>query len=194
MPAPHLVLASASPRRQQLLAQLGLKFEVSPANLDESVHEGEAAHTYVERLARAKAAVTARSHPGACCLAADTSVVVDGEILGKPQDDAEGRAMLERLSGRSHVVMTGVAVAGPIVESLVVETTVRFRTLSLAEILWYVATGEGRDKAGGYASQARAGAFIEAIDGSVSSVIGLPLAESIALLGRAGVELPWAME
>lgn len=194
MPAIRLVLASASPRRQQLLAQLGLQFDVSPADLDESVHEGEAPHTYVERLAIAKAAVTARSHPGAVCLAADTSVVVDHEILGKPRDDADGRAMLRRLSGRTHVVMTGVAVAGPIVESLVVETKVRFRVLSPAEIVWYVATGEGRDKAGGYASQARAGAFIAAVEGSISSVIGLPLAESLALLERAGVELPWAMQ
>jgi len=194
MPAPRLVLASASPRRQQLLAQLGLQFEVAPADLDESVHPGEAPRAYVERLARAKAAFTTRAHPGAVCLAADTSVVVDTEILGKPGDDAEGRAMLKRLSGREHLVMTGVAVAGPHAESLVVVTKVRFRTLSLAEIVWYVATGEGRDKAGGYASQARAGAFIEAIDGSVSSVIGLPLAESLALLARAGVELPWAMQ
>ncbi len=193
MPAPALILASASPRRQQLLAQLGLKFDVEPADLDESVHEGEAARTYVERLACAKAAVTSLLHPGAVCLAADTSVVVDDEILGKPRDDADGRAMLGRLSGRSHLVMTGVAIAGPLVESLVVATTVRFRTLSMAEIVWYVATGEGRDKAGGYASQARAGAFIEAIDGSVSSVIGLPLAESLALLERAGIELPWAV-
>ena len=190
MNAPQLVLASASPRRHQLLAQLGLTFEVFPADLDESVHEAEDPAAYVERLARAKAAAAARAHLGKVCLAADTSVVVDGEILGKPRDDAEGRAMLKRLSGRSHVVMTGIAVAGPRVESRVVQTLVHFRALSLAEIVWYVATGEGRDKAGGYASQARAGAFIASIEGSVSSVIGLPLAESLAMLERAGIELP----
>ena len=194
MPGLPLVLASASPRRQQLLAQLGLQFQVAPADLDESVLAGEAPRAYVERLAIAKAAATAKAFPGSVCLAADTSVVVDAEILGKPANDQDGRAMLKRLSGRTHVVMTGVAIAGPVVESLVVETKVRFKPLSLGEIVWYVATGEGRDKAGGYASQARAGAFIEAIDGSVSSVIGLPLAETLALLERAGVEPPWAME
>lgn len=193
MPALSLVLASASPRRQQLLAQLGLTFEVSPADLDESVLPEEAPRAYVERLAIAKAAATAARHPGKVCLAADTSVVVDGEILGKPANEEEGRKMLKRLSGRTHEVMTGVATAGPRADSLVVETKVRFRALSLAEIVWYVATGEGRDKAGGYASQARAGAFIEAIEGSVTSVIGLPLAEALALIERAGVELPWAM-
>ena len=192
MRPPRLVLASASPRRQQLLAQLGLQFEVAPADLDETVLPGELPRVYVERLARAKAASTSSKHPDAVCLAADTSVVVDTEILGKPASPAEGSAMLRRLSGRSHVVMTGVAVAGPISASLVVETKVRFRPLSDAEISWYVATGEGTDKAGGYASQARAGAFIEAMEGSATSVIGLPLAETLALLQRAGVELPWA--
>ncbi len=191
MNGPRLVLASASPRRQQLLSQLGLEFEVAPADLDESVLPGEAPRIYVERLARAKAAATSQKHPGAVCLAADTSVVVDAEILGKPADEAEGRAMLRRLSGRSHVVMTGVAVAGPTAASLVVETVVRFRALSEPEIAWYAATSEGRDKAGGYASQARAGAFIEAMEGSPTSVIGLPLVEAVELLRRAGVELPW---
>ena len=189
----RLVLASASPRRQQLLAQLGLQFEVAPADLDEAVLPKEVPRDYVERLAKAKAAASATSHPGAICLAADTSVVIDTEILGKPDgDDEEGRSMLRRLSGRTHVVMTGVAVAGPLSESLVVETRVRFRALTEPEIAWYVATGEGRDKAGGYASQARAGAFIEAMEGSSTSVIGLPLAETLALLKRAGLELPWA--
>jgi septum formation protein len=191
MRAPLLVLASASPRRQQLLAQLGLVFEVAPADLDEAVLPGEDPRTYVERLARAKAAATSRKHPAAVCLAADTSVVVDDEILGKPANDENGRAMLRRLSGRSHVVMTGIAVAGPSQQSQVVETKVRFRALCEQEIAWYVATGEGHDKAGGYASQARAGAFIEAMEGSATSVIGLPLCETISMLQRAGVELPW---
>lgn len=192
MSALRLVLASASPRRQQLLAQLGLHFEIAPADLDEAVIPGELPRSYVERLARAKAAATATKHPGALCLAADTSVVVDRDILGKPRDPAEGRAMLQRLAGREHWVMTGVAVAGPFTGSLVVETRVRFRPLSDGEIAWYVATGEGTDKAGGYASQARAGAFIEAMDGSATSVIGLPLAETILLLQRAGLPMPWS--
>jgi septum formation protein len=192
MTALRLVLASASPRRHQLLAQLGLAFEVTPADLDERVLPGELPRVYVERLASAKAAATSKIHPGAVCLAADTSVVVDAEILGKPADDEDGRAMLRRLSGRTHLVMTGVAVAGPTRASVVVETRVRFRVLSEREISWYVATGEGHDKAGGYASQARAGAFIESIEGSPSSVIGLPLVETLQLIERAGVELPWA--
>jgi septum formation protein len=186
-----LVLASASPRRQQLLAQLGLIFEISPADLDESVLPGERPRVYVERLARAKAAATSARHPGAVCLAADTSVVVDEEILGKPADEAEGSQMLRKLSGRTHRVVTGIAVAGPLAASEVVETIVTFRALSDAQIAWYVATGEGRDKAGGYASQARAGAFIDALDGSPTGVIGLPLTETLALLERAGVALPW---
>ena len=190
--SPRLVLASASPRRQQLLAQLGLQFEIAPADLDESPLPSESPRVYVERLACAKAAATARTHPGAVCLAADTSVVVDGEILGKPADEDEGRSMLRRLSARTHLVMTGVAVAGTFSASVVVETKVKFRALTEAEIAWYVASGEGRDKAGGYASQARAGAFIESMEGSPTSVIGLPLVEAIRLIQRAGVELPWA--
>ena len=187
----RLVLASSSPRRPELLRQLGLTFTVDPADLDESVRPLEAPRAYVERLARAKAAAVAARHPGAAVLAADTSVVVDERILGKPADEAEGRAMLELLSGRAHEVLTSVAVQAGGLESMVVSTAVRFRRLSPAEIAWYVATGEGRDKAGGYASQARAGAFITAMDGSSTSVIGLPLAESVAMLERAGVPMPW---
>ncbi|MBX7097851.1 MAG: Maf family protein [Myxococcaceae bacterium] len=187
----RLVLASSSPRRQELLRQLGLTFSVDPADLDEAVHPGEAPRAYVERLARAKAAAVAGRHPGAAVLAADTSVVVDERILGKPADEAEGRAMLGLLSGRTHEVLTAVAVQGASLESLVVSTAVRFRPLSAAEIAWYVGTGEGRDKAGGYASQARAGAFITAMTGSSTSVIGLPLAEAVAMLERAGVPMPW---
>lgn len=189
----RLVLASASPRRQELLRQLGLAPTIDPADLDESVLPQEQPAAYVERLARAKAQAVAVRHPGDVVLAADTSVVIDDTILGKPKDDAEGRAMLERLSGRAHHVLTGVAVVGANgVRSQVVTTAVRFRTLRTAEIAWYVATGEGRDKAGGYASQARAGAFITALEGSSTSVIGLPLAESVALLEAAGLPLPWA--
>ncbi|MBL9039724.1 MAG: septum formation inhibitor Maf [Archangium sp.] len=189
----RLILASASPRRRELLAQLGLIFDVSPADLDETPVAGESPRVYVERLARQKAAHVARANPGAVVLAADTTVVADGVILGKPADDAEGRAMLERLSGRSHAVLTGVAVStGPALHSLVIETEVRFRTLRAEEIAWYVGTGEGRDKAGGYGLQGRAAAFIAAITGSSTSVIGLPLAETVELLQTAGVPFPWS--
>jgi septum formation protein len=186
------ILASGSPRRRELLGQLGLEFEVQSADLDEAVLPDEPPALYVERLARAKAVAVHAKRPSAVVLAADTSVVIDGAILGKPGDDAlAGAAMLKRLSGQTHQVMTGVAVAGERVESLVVTTDVVFRPLSDAEIDWYVATGEGRDKAGGYAVQGRAGAFISELNGSASSVVGLPLAEAVELLRRAGVKLPW---
>ncbi|MBL8936677.1 MAG: septum formation inhibitor Maf [Archangium sp.] len=186
------ILASGSPRRRELLGQLGLSFEVQAADLDESAHVGERPARYVERLAREKASAVHSKRPGSIVLAADTSVVVDDVILGKPGADArEGAAMLRRLSGRTHQVMTGVAVAGASVESLVVTSDVVFRPLSEAEIAWYVSTGEGRDKAGGYGSQALAGVFISEIRGSATSVIGLPLAEAVELLRRAGVRLPW---
>lgn len=189
----RLVLASASPRRRELLAWAGLSFEVVPADLDEQVRPGEAARAYVERLAREKAAAVAAAHPLAHVLAADTSVVVDGDILGKPGLDAElGRQMLRRLSGRTHEVLTGVAVAhAGQVRSQVVTTAVRFLALQPAAIEWYVGTQEGADKAGGYASQARAGAFIEALSGSSTNVIGLPLPEALRLLAEAGFPLAW---
>jgi septum formation protein len=186
-----LVLASASPRRRELLAHLGLPFEVTAADVDETVRPGEPPAAYVERLARTKAG--AWPSAGTFVLAADTSVVVDDDILGKPGDDrALGAAMLRRLRGRTHRVLTGVAVAhGPKTWAQVVTTEVDFVALTEAQIAWYVASGEGRDKAGGYAVQGRAGLFIAAVRGSASNVIGLPLAETTALLREAGLRLPW---
>jgi septum formation protein len=190
--APRVWLASASPRRRELLALTGLSFTVDPADLDESQLAGESPRAYVERLARAKAQAVAARHAGDVALAADTSVVVDEEIFGKPGHDArEGARMLERLSGRAHQVLTGVAVAGARVFATVVATEVRFKRLTAQEIAWYVSTGEGHDKAGGYAVQGKAGAFIERLDGSSSSVIGLPLVETLELLRQAGVPLAW---
>lgn len=191
----RLILASASPRRRELLALCGVAFDVEAADLDEAVSPGESADAYVERLARAKAAAVAQRHPEAWVLAADTSVVVDDEILGKPGASASaGAAMLERLSGRAHRVLSGVAVTAPGREttSTVVETRVHLRALTAAEVAWYVGTGEGRDKAGGYGLQGRAGAFITAIEGSHSNVIGLPLSQVTTLLERAGFALPWS--
>lgn len=188
----RLLLASASPRRRELLAQLGLTFEVGAANLDESLRAGEHARDYVERLAREKARALAT--PDRVVLAADTSVVVDDRVLGKPGDDpTEGAAMLNLLSGRTHQVMTGVAVAfSGGVKSMVVATDVHFKALTPAEVDWYVATGEGHDKAGGYALQGKAGAFITGVHGSSSNVIGLPLAQTAELLAACGVVLPWS--
>lgn len=205
MSAQRLILASGSPRRRELLALLGVAFEVRSSDVDETVRVGEAPAVYVERLAVEKAQAVAATAPGALVLAADTSVVVDEEILGKPGASGdEGARMLRRLSGRVHQVMTGIAVArtslspiegegrGEGTSSLVVTTDVRFKPLTDAEIAWYLATGEGHDKAGGYAVQGHAGAFITSLTGSSTSVIGLPLAETAALLERAGYPLPWS--
>jgi septum formation protein len=181
----RLVLASASPRRAQLLGQLGVVFEVRPADLDESVWAGEDARAYVERLARAKAAAVSAEGERELVIAADTTVEVDGEILGKPLDEADAARMLRLLSGRVHRVHTGLAVAD---RSVVVTTEVRFVELGEPDITWYVGTGEPLDKAGGYAIQGAAGAFVAAIDGSASNVVGLPLAELVTLLRASGFD------
>ncbi len=186
-----LVLASASPRRRELLGQLGLRFTVAAADIDETPHPAEAPEAYVLRLAREKARAVAGRFPGAWVLAADTTVVLGPELLGKPRDEAEARAMLSRLSGRTHEVHTGVALAGRAEEALVVRTRVTFRTLSAGEIAWYAGTGEPLDKAGAYAVQGKGGFLVAAVEGSPTNVIGLPLGETLALLERAGVPLPW---
>jgi septum formation protein len=189
----RLVLASASPRRRELLGQLGLSFEVSAADIDETPHPGEPAEAYVLRLAREKARAVASRHPGAWVLAADTTVVLGDALLGKPRDAAEAREMLGRLSGRTHEVQTGVALAGPTAEhSTVVRTRVTFRSLSAGEIAWYAGTGEPLDKAGSYAVQGKGGFLVAAVEGSPTNVIGLPLGETLELLARAGLPLPWS--
>ena len=184
----RLVLASASPRRRELLAKLGLLPEIRPVNLDETPAPGEDARRYVERLAREKAAAAA-GEGAEILLAADTAVVLDGEILGKPADPEEARTMLRRLSGRAHEVLTGVALLetpkGAAV-SAIEETRVVFRTLDEEEIAAYVATGEARDKAGAYGIQGRAAVFVPRIEGSWSNVVGLPLELVDRLLRRLG--------
>ncbi|MBF5041450.1 septum formation inhibitor Maf [Aggregicoccus sp. 17bor-14] len=189
----RLVLASASPRRRELLAQLGLLFEVCAADIDETPHPGEPPEAYVQRLAREKARAVAAHRPGQWVLAADTTVVLDGDILGKPLDAAEARTMLARLSGRTHSVFTGVALAGPGAPAeTLVRTEVTFRPLGAEEIAWYVGTGEPLDKAGSYAVQGKGGFLVQALAGSPTNVIGLPLGETLALLARAGLALPWS--
>ena len=188
---PTLVLASASPRRQALLAQLGVAFLVDPASVDESLGPSESPRTYVLRLAQHKAEVVAARHPGQLVLGADTTVALDGEILGKPADAAEALAMLRRLAGRTHHVHTGVATAGRRRAALAVETAVRFSPSSDEALAWYAASGEALDKAGGYALQGLGSFLVESISGSPSSVIGLPLVQTLALLEAAGVRLPW---
>lgn len=186
----RIVLASGSPRRRELLAGLGLTFDVIAADVDESVHPGESPAVYVARLAREKAAaVEKRIGGGAFVVAADTTVSLGDEIFGKPADPVEAARMLERLAGQTHRVTTGVAVATPtgFVADEVVSTQVTMRALSGDEIRWYVATGEPFDKAGGYAIQGLAAHFITGVHGSVTNVIGLPLSETVLMLRRFGV-------
>ena len=190
-----LVLASASPRRQELLRTIHLDFSVVPADVDESLRPGEKATEYVERVARDKAmAVVGRLGTGATgdvvVLAADTTVDVDGEILAKPDDDDDARRMLRLLSGRTHQVHTAVVlwrISG--VQTATVTTDVTFAELDEAMLEWYIATGEHLDKAGAYGMQGAAGALVERIDGSASNVIGLPLAETVALLRASGLTM-----
>ena len=185
------VLASASPRRRELLAGLGLAFDVAAADIPEVPGEGEPPEAYVARLAREKAAVAAERAPGRVVLAADTEVVHRGRALGKPRDEADALAMLRSLAGETHEVISGVCVRGAREETFTVRTRVRFRAASEAELRWYASTGEPLGKAGAYAVQGKGGVLVEAIEGSHSNVIGLPLAEAVAALGRAGVPLPW---
>jgi septum formation protein len=194
--ATRLVLASASPRRRELLARLGLEFEVRPADADETPLAGETPEAMVLRLALAKARAAAR--PGEAALGADTVVAVDGVLLGKPADDADARRMLAALSGRAHEVWTGVAVVevpsgagGRRRErARACRTEVVFRSLSAAEIDAYVASGEPRDKAGAYAIQGGAAAFVARVEGDFTNVVGLPLPLVEELLGRRGPERP----
>ena len=186
------VLASASPRRRELLAGQGLSFDVRASDVPEIPRPGESAADFTLRVAGDKAAAVANQQPGALVLAADTAVVLGGRILGKPADAAEAAAMLASLAGNTHEVITGVCVRGPRgTERFAVRTAVRFRPIGAAEIRRYVAGGEPLDKAGAYAIQGAGGAFVEAIFGSYSNVVGLPLAETLAALRRAGLALPW---
>lgn len=180
-----LVLASASPRRRELLAGAGLTFEVVPAYIDETPLAGEQPVDYVARLSAEKAHAVAR--PGQVVIAADTTVEVDGHILEKPVDRADAERMLRLLSGRAHRCHTGVSVRSDVdsnqaLDTRVVTTEVVFVELTDAMIDWYLDTGEADDKAGAYGIQGAAGAFVERVVGSVTNVIGLPLAESLAML------------
>jgi septum formation protein len=175
--AVRLILASASPRRADLLRAAGIEFEVQPADVDESVRDAEAPADYVRRLAHTKADAVAARVAGRVVLAADTAVVVDGQILGKPADDADAARMLRLLSGRTHEVLTGVCVtAGSLSLVEVACTRVEFAPLSAEDIAWYVSTGEPMDKAGAYGVQGLASRFVTAVHGSYSNVVGLPVA------------------
>lgn len=186
--APLLCLASVSARRRALLAQIGVPHVVSAADIDEALLRGEPAADYVVRMARAKALAVRERGMALPVLGADTTVVVDEMVCGKPADEAEGLAMLERLSGRTHQVLTAVALAAHGAVSFRLSASeVRLRRLSRAECAAYWHTGEPCDKAGGYAVQGRAAVFIEHLSGSYSGVMGLPLFETAELLRAAGV-------
>lgn len=186
----RLVLASGSPRRKELLEGLGLAFEVRPVDLDESPLDGERPLPHVQRLAQSKA--EARAEPGELVLAADTIVVLDDRILGKPTDPADAREMLRAIAGRRHEVLTGVAVHLPAegrTEVAVDRSAVRIAEMSTAEIAWYVATGEPLDKAGSYAIQGLGALFVEEVDGNYTNVVGLPLPLTRRLVHRLGHDL-----
>jgi len=182
-----VVLASASPRRRELLTLVGIAHHVHPADVDERVHAAEAPAHYVDRLAREKAAVVAALHPEALVIAADTTVVLDGAILGKPESVDEAESMLRALSGRSHVVYTGIAVQrGVQVVAGVDHVLVTMRALSDDEIRAYVATGEPMDKAGAYGIQGYGATIVTRIEGDFFAVMGLGLATLVRLLDGVG--------
>jgi septum formation protein len=198
LPRSVLILASASPRRAELLTAAGIPFEVRPASVDESVHPGEDARRYALRVATEKARAALPSSAGRPVLAADTVVVIDGQILGKPVDIHDAKRMLRLLSGRTHEVLTAVVVVPApngdgsgdrTIEAQVEVTAVEFAKLDNTEIDWYVETGEPSDKAGAYAIQGGASRFVTRIQGSYSNVVGLPVGLVYAMCSRAGILL-----
>jgi septum formation protein len=186
---PELLLASKSPRRSEILTALGVPFRTVSVDVDESPLDGETPVEMVSRLAAAKAEAV-EVGPDSIALGADTEVVIDGQALGKPRDEAEALAMLQRLSGRVHKVLTGVAINGPHgTHSVLSETDVYFREIGRDEALAYWQSGEPVDKAGAYGVQGLGGMFVERIDGSYSGVVGLPVFETVALLRGAGFDV-----
>lgn len=186
-----LILASSSPRRAELLQAAGISFRVQAANVDEAVQTGERSIDYVIRLAREKASVVAElCQESAVVLGADTIVVIENELIGKPADEDDARSMLRMLSGKWHEVLTGVALIAPREARTDAATTrVKFAPLSDDEIEWYVASGEPSDKAGAYAIQGLASRFVERIEGSYSNVVGLPVETVWRLLKEMGIEV-----
>jgi septum formation protein len=185
-----LVLGSASPRRAALLRQLGVEFVVHASDVPEEPRPQEDGVAFALRLAKAKAAAVALVRPGAWVLGADTVVLLDREILGKPADPEDAKSMLRRLSGRGHRVVTGFALVAPhgdVVHDEAVESVVEFRVLAEVEIDDYVASGESLDKAGAYGIQGRAGEYVRGVSGSFSNVVGLPLEEVRRALEQSGL-------
>lgn len=183
----RLILASSSPRRRAILEGLGLAFDIVLPDVEETMLAGESAAEFVRRMALTKAAEAMTEDHVA--LAADTVVVLDDEVLGKPIDSFHAQAMLGRLQGREHQVLTGVAAIGPGTGSMVVESTVTITPMSEQDIAWYVATREPLDKAGSYALQGIGMAFVAGVEGSVTNVIGLPVTETRLLFEQLGMDL-----
>lgn len=185
------ILASSSPRRRDLLTSIGLEFDVLPSNVPEVHRQGEAAEEYVARLSRDKANALAAQHPDRWVIAADTTVLLGDELLEKPVDAADAERMLATIAGKTHLVYTGVTlenVERGYRDTRVAESEVRMLPLSAEEIEWYVRTGEPLDKAGSYAVHGIASMFIEAIHGSYTNVVGLPLATLYQMLRKAGLD------
>jgi septum formation protein len=187
----RIILASASPRRRELLDQIGITYEIRPVHIDESPRLNEAPNEYVRRIAAEKsAACQAQAAPtGLPVLAADTAVVLDGRIMGKPKDKEDAVMMLGRLSGRTHQVYSAVSLRGAEHGEALSVTDVTFRALSAREILAYWATSEPADKAGSYAIQGLGSVFVQSIEGSFSGVVGLPLFETAELLLQQGIQI-----
>ena len=186
---PRIILASSSPRRADLLRSIGVEFEIVPSQVQERPHTGEAPADYITRLARAKVISIARKREQGLVIGADTIVVLDGKILGKPVDEADAARMLRSLSGRWHAVMTGVALYDVATRQEVADydkTLVRFGQLNEPEIDWYVKSGEPMDKAGAYGIQGLAGLFVEEVAGNYFNVVGLPLPLVYRLARRLG--------
>lgn len=185
------ILASASPRRRELLAAVGLDFEVIPSSVPEVHQPGESPEEYVARLSRDKAAAVAARYGDRWVIAADTTVLLGDELLEKPADAADAKRMLASIAGKTHIVYTGVTLqnaAGGFHETRVAESEVRMLPLSEREIDWYVATGEPLDKAGAYAVQGIGAMFIDSVHGSYTNVVGLPLALLYQMLRKAGID------
>ena len=188
MNEPRFVLASASPRRRELLDLIGIQHTVDPADIDESMHAGELPPAHVERLAREKASKVAARHPDALVIAADTVVVLEGRVMGKPRTEDEACSMLSDLSGATHTVLTGMAcMFNGKLESSVDDVSVTFRSLSRDEIRDYIATGEPMDKAGSYGIQGYGATIVRRIDGDYFAVMGLSLVRLVELMQKLRV-------
>jgi septum formation protein len=187
----RFVLASASPRRRELLASIGAEFDVIPSHIPEIRGEGEAPEEYVARLSREKAAAIAAKHAGRWIIAADTTVLLGDQLLEKPADAADARRMLAAIAGQTHIVYTGVTLQNAeqaYHDTRVAESEVRMLSLEPRDIAWYVETGEPLDKAGAYAVQGIGAMFIDSIHGSYTNVVGLPLALLFRMLRKAGLD------